>query len=79
MEREGDPRLRDRGAGVYQLERNPDGLTMGELSRQCVRLMLDVIAEQRRYIEIEAGYTDALKQLYDAVAEVERATGLPLH
>ena len=41
--------------------------------------LLDVIAEQRRYIEIEAGYTDALKQLYDAVAEVERATGLPLH
>jgi cobalt-zinc-cadmium efflux system outer membrane protein len=40
--------------------------------------LLDVIAEQRRYIEIEAGYTDALKQLYDAVAEVERATGLPL-
>jgi cobalt-zinc-cadmium efflux system outer membrane protein len=41
--------------------------------------LLDVIAEQRRYIEIETGYTDALKQLYDAVAEVERATGLPLH
>jgi outer membrane protein, heavy metal efflux system len=41
--------------------------------------LLDVIAEQRRYIEIEAGYTDALKQLYDAVAEVERATGLSLH
>jgi cobalt-zinc-cadmium efflux system outer membrane protein len=41
--------------------------------------LLDVIAEQRRYIEIETGYTDALKQFYDAVAEVERATGLPLH
>ena len=40
--------------------------------------LLDVIAEQRRYIEIEAGYTDALKQLYDARTEVERATGLPL-
>ena len=40
--------------------------------------LLDVIAEQRRYIEIEAGYTDALKQLYDARAEVERTTGLPL-
>ena len=38
--------------------------------------LLDVIGEQRRYIEIEAGYTDTLKQLYDAVAEIERATGL---
>jgi cobalt-zinc-cadmium efflux system outer membrane protein len=38
--------------------------------------LLDVIGEQRRYIEIEAGYTDILKQLYDAAAEIERATGL---
>ena len=53
-----------------------------ETIRQAYQLgrgsLLDVIAEQRRYLEIEAGYTDALKQLYDAVAEVERATGLPL-
>ena len=38
--------------------------------------LLDVIGEQRRYLEIEAGYTDTLKQLYDAVAEIERATGM---
>ena len=37
--------------------------------------LLDVIAEQRRYIEIENGYTDALKQVYDAAADVERAAG----
>jgi cobalt-zinc-cadmium efflux system outer membrane protein len=37
--------------------------------------LLDVIAEQRRYIEVENGYTDALKQVYDAVADVERAVG----
>lgn len=52
-----------------------------ETIRQAYQLgrgsLLDVIAEQRRYIEVEAGYTDALKQLYDAGAEVERATGLP--
>jgi outer membrane protein, heavy metal efflux system len=35
--------------------------------------LLDVIAEQRRYIEIEHGYTDVLKQVYDAAVEIERA------
>lgn len=38
---------------------------------------LDVIAEQRRYVEIETGYTQSLKGLLDAQIEVERATGLP--
>lgn len=37
--------------------------------------LLDVIAEQRRYIEVEVGYTDALKQVYDAAVEIERAVG----
>src|SRR5438874_11185858 len=27
--------------------------------------LLDLIAEQRRYIDIETGYTEALKQTYD--------------
>jgi len=35
--------------------------------------LLDVIAEQRRYIEIENGHTDVLKQVYDAAVEIERA------
>jgi cobalt-zinc-cadmium efflux system outer membrane protein len=39
--------------------------------------LLDVIAEQRRYIEIEMGYTDALKQVYTAAVEIERAVGSP--
>lgn len=34
--------------------------------------LLEVIAEQRRYIEIENGYTDVLKQVYDAAVEIER-------
>jgi outer membrane protein, heavy metal efflux system len=38
--------------------------------------LLDVIAEQRRYIEIENGYTDVLKQVYDAAAEIERAVAM---
>jgi outer membrane protein, heavy metal efflux system len=39
--------------------------------------LLEVIGEQRRYIEIEQGYTDALKQVYDAAVELERAVGTP--
>jgi cobalt-zinc-cadmium efflux system outer membrane protein len=39
--------------------------------------LLDVIAEQRRYIEIEIGYTEALKQVYTAAVEIERAIGGP--
>jgi cobalt-zinc-cadmium efflux system outer membrane protein len=37
--------------------------------------LLDVIAEQRRYIEVENGYTEILKQVYDAAVEIARATG----
>jgi cobalt-zinc-cadmium efflux system outer membrane protein len=38
--------------------------------------LLDVITEQRRLIEIENGYTDALKQVYDAMVEIDRSVGL---
>lgn len=41
--------------------------------------LLDVIAEQRRYIDIETGYTDVLKQVYDAVVDIERAVGTLEH
>jgi outer membrane protein, heavy metal efflux system len=37
--------------------------------------VLDVITEQRRYIDIEMGYTEALKQVYDAAVNIERAVG----
>ena len=37
--------------------------------------LMDVIAEQRRYIDIETGYTEALKQTYDAVVDIECAVG----
>ena len=37
--------------------------------------LLDLIAEQRRYIDIETGYTETLKQAYDAAVEIERAVG----
>ena len=38
--------------------------------------VLDVIAEQRRYIDIEMGYTDALKLVYDAGIEIQRAVAV---
>jgi cobalt-zinc-cadmium efflux system outer membrane protein len=37
--------------------------------------LFDVIAEQRRYVDVENGYTDALKQVYDAAVDIERAVG----
>ncbi len=40
--------------------------------------LLDVIAEQRRYIEAENGYTDVLRQAWDAAVELERAVGGPV-
>ncbi len=39
--------------------------------------LLDYIAEQRRLIEVETGYTDLLKEQLDAIIEVERVVGLP--
>jgi outer membrane protein TolC len=48
-----------------------------DVVREAYRLgrgtLLDVIAEQRRYIDIENGYTDVLKQVYDTAVEIERA------
>jgi outer membrane protein, heavy metal efflux system len=71
-----------RGADLYQRGVLQVARRNVETIRQAYELgrgsLLDVIAEQRRYIEIDAGYTEALKQLYDAAAEIERATGLPL-
>jgi len=40
--------------------------------------LLDVIGEQRRYLEIEGGFTMVLKDLYDADVEIERAIGAPV-
>jgi cobalt-zinc-cadmium efflux system outer membrane protein len=37
--------------------------------------LLEVINEQRKYIDIEMGYAEALKEAYDAGVEIERAVG----
>ncbi|MBI4887919.1 MAG: TolC family protein [Acidobacteria bacterium] len=60
--------------------------TARELARQNVDVMLegydlgrfplsDVLAEQRRYLDVEAGYTAVLSRAYDARAAVARAFG----
>jgi len=40
--------------------------------------LLDVIAEQRRYIDIETGYTDILLEAYTSRAALEQAVGTSL-
>ena len=40
--------------------------------------LLDVIAEQRRYIDIETGYTDILLDAYTARIALEQAVGTNL-
>jgi cobalt-zinc-cadmium efflux system outer membrane protein len=40
--------------------------------------LLDVIAEQRRYIDIETGYTEVLFDAYVARIALERAVGTAL-
>ena len=39
--------------------------------------LLDFIAEQRRYIEVQTGYIEALVSTYHARVEIERATASP--
>jgi outer membrane protein, heavy metal efflux system len=62
-------------AGVWEVARKNL-----QVVRQAYELgrhpLLDVIAEQRRYIEVEMGYTDVLKHAYEAVVELERALGV---
>src|SRR5262249_49596540 len=41
--------------------------------------LLDYIAEQRRFIEVETSYTDLLREHLDALVEIERVTPLAGH
>jgi outer membrane protein, heavy metal efflux system len=62
------------GRGVRDVARQ--NLDMVRQSHGLGRIsLLDVIAEQRRLIEVENGYTEILKQVYDAAVEIERAIG----
>ncbi len=62
------------GSGVRDIAR--ENLAVVRRTHELGRVpLLDVIAEQRRYIEVETGYTQALKEAYDAAVEIERAVG----
>lgn len=48
------------------------GYNLGEFS------VFDIVNEQRRLIENETGYIEALRDYYTALAEIERALGTPI-
>jgi len=62
---------------------------LGEISREREVSIITLIHRQEslsplgfpfvRYIDIETGYTESLKQAYDAVVEIERAVGTRDH
>jgi cobalt-zinc-cadmium efflux system outer membrane protein len=59
-----------------QAERNLDVIrqtyTLGQ------KTALDYISEQRRFIEVETGYTEVLKEYFNSLVELERAAGTPI-
>jgi cobalt-zinc-cadmium efflux system outer membrane protein len=59
-----------------QAERNLDVIrqtyTLGQ------KTALDYISEQRRFIEVETGYTEVLKEYFNSMVELERAAGTPV-
>lgn len=59
-----------------QAERNLDVIrqtyTLGQKSA------LDYVSEQRRFIEVETGYTEVLKEHFNSLVELERAAGTPV-
>lgn len=42
------------------------------------KTLIDYINEQRRYVDIETGYTDLLKEYLDSIFEIESAAGVSL-
>ncbi len=70
-----------RAAEIYRVGVQGQANANLEVVRQTYELgsksLLDVIAEQRRFIEVQTGYIDALVDTYQARVEIERATASP--
>ena len=70
-----------RAAEIYRVGVQGQASANLEVVRQTYELgsksLLDVIAEQRRFIEVQTGYIDALVDTYQARVEIERATASP--
>ncbi len=66
---------------VYRDRVRDSAMRNVEVLRQAYALgqktVLDYIAEQRRFIEVETGFTDLLKERLDTLVEIERVAGLP--
>ena len=61
-----------RGQAERNLEVIRQTYTLGHKSA------LDYIGEQRRFIEVETGYTDVLKEYFNSLVELDRAAGTPI-
>ena len=63
---------------IYRVGVREQANTNLDVVRQTYELgsktLLDYIAEQRRYIELENGYIDALLETYVALVDVARAS-----
>jgi len=59
-----------------QAERNLDVIRQTYALGQ--KNALDYIGEQRRFIEVETGYTEVLKEYFNSLVELERAAGTPI-
>jgi cobalt-zinc-cadmium efflux system outer membrane protein len=59
-----------------QAERNLDVVrqtyTLGQ------KTALDYVGEQRRFVDVETGYTEVLKEYFNSLVELERAAGTPV-
>jgi cobalt-zinc-cadmium efflux system outer membrane protein len=70
-----------RAAEIYRVGVQGQANANLEVIRQTYDLgsksLLDVIAEQRRFIEVQTGYIDALVDTYQARVEIERAAASP--
>ncbi len=70
-----------RAAEIYRVGVQAQANANLDVVRQTYELgsktLLDVIAEQRRFIEVQTGYIEALVNTYQARVEIERATASP--
>jgi len=65
-----------RDAVHNQAERNLDIIRQTyELGQ---RSLIDYVSEQRRFIDVETGYTDVLKEYLDSMVDIERAVASPV-
>jgi cobalt-zinc-cadmium efflux system outer membrane protein len=65
-----------RDAVHNQAERNLDVIRQTyELGQ---RSLIDYVSEQRRFIDVETGYTDVLKEYLDSMVDIERAVASPV-